>query len=155
MAPRRSSTVRWPGCALAVLDRMADCGFSPDYVAAQREALVLYRALAPEGLDHFLANLEHRQDDPEYVGLIKRSLAAVSWEPDDPRIEELATAFATNLLADRELLAMPAGVRTGPDTATRYGLIDHHGEDQSPAWARLNALVTTKLRSAGVAIPHH
>ncbi|MGP4017791.1 MerR family transcriptional regulator [Saccharopolyspora sp. 5N708] len=144
-----------PDRALAVLDRMRGVGFSSDYVAGQREALVLFRALAPEGLDHFLTNLEHRLDDPEYVDLIKRSVAAVSWKPDDPRIEELATAVATNLLANRELLAMPAGFRIGPDTATRYGLIDHHREDQVPAWARLNALVETKLRSAGVPIPHH
>ncbi|QUX25502.1 MULTISPECIES: MerR family transcriptional regulator [Nocardiopsis] len=141
--------------ALAVLDRMAGLGFGPDYVAGQREALVLFRALAPEGLDHFLTNLEHRLDDPGYVDLIKRSVAAESWEPEDPRIEELATAIAANLLADRELLAVPAGFRIGPDTATRYGMIDHHREDRSPAWARLNALVEAELRSAGVPIPHH
>ncbi|GAB3209904.1 MerR family transcriptional regulator [Marinactinospora thermotolerans] len=144
-----------PDRALAVLDRMTGLGFSPDYVATQREALVLFRALTPEGLDHFLTNLEHRLADPEYVDLIKRSVAAASWEPDDPRIEELATAFAANLLTHRELLVVPAGIRIGPDVATRYGLIDHHREDQSPAWARLNALVETKLRSAGVPIPHH
>jgi hypothetical protein len=144
-----------PDRALAVLDRMTGLGFSPDYVAGQREALVLFRALAPEGLDHFLANLEHRLGDPGYADLIKRSVAAASWEPDDPRIEELATAFATNLLAGRELLAVPEGFRVGPDTATRYGLIDHHREDQSRAWARLNALVETKLRSAGIPIPYH
>lgn len=144
-----------PDRALAVLERMTDLGFSPDYVAGQREALVLFRALAPEGMDHFLTNLEHRLDDPGYVDLIKRSVAAASWEPDDPRIEELATALAANLLADRELLAVPTGFRIGPDTATRYGMIDHHREDQSPAWARLNALVEAKLRAAGVPIPHH
>ncbi|MEV0646147.1 MerR family transcriptional regulator [Phytomonospora sp. NPDC050363] len=144
-----------PDRALAVLDRLSRLDFTPDYVAGQREALVLFRALAPEGLDHFLTNLEHRLDDPEYVELIKRSIAAASWEPDDPRIERLASALAANLLADRELLAIPAGIRIGPDTSARYGLIDHHREDQSPAWARLNALVETELRSAGVPIPHH
>lgn len=142
-----------PDRALAVLDRMTELGFSPDYVAGQREALVLFRALLPEGLDHFLTSLEQRLDDPEYVDLIKRSVAAASWEPDDPRIEELARAITANLLADRELLALPAGFRIGPDTATRYGLVDHHREDRSPVWARLNALIQAELRSAGVPVP--
>ncbi|PSK93687.1 MerR family transcriptional regulator [Murinocardiopsis flavida] len=140
--------------ALAVLDRMTGLGFSPDYVAGQREALVLFRALSPEGADHFLTNLEHRLDDPEYVDLIKRSVAAESWAADDPRIEELAAAIAANLLADRELLTTPAGFRAGPDTAVRYRLINHHREDEAPAWVRLNALVEAELRSAGVPIPH-
>ena len=125
-----------PDRALAVLDRMTQLGFDPDYVAGQREALVLFRALEPDGMDHFLANLEHRLNDPGYVDLIKRSVMAASWDPDDPRIDELATAIATNLLTHRELLAIPAGFRLGPDTATKYGLIDHHQQDRSPAWAR-------------------
>ncbi|WP_067962604.1 MerR family transcriptional regulator [Nocardiopsis trehalosi] len=143
-----------PDRALAVLERMTALGFTPDYVAGQREALVLFRALAPEGLDHFLANLEHRLDDPEYVDLIKRGVAAMSWEPDDPRLDRLAAAFAAKLLAHRELLEAPADSRVGPDTATRYRLIDHHREGHSPAWVRLNALVEARLRAAGVPLPH-
>ena len=144
-----------PDRALAILNRLTDLGFSPDYVAGQREALVLARALSPEFFDIFLTQLEHRLDDPEFIDLTKRGWDARSWEPDDPRIDELASALADNLLANRELLALPAGFQPPPDAATRYGLINHHREDQAPStWARLNALVEAKLRSAGVPIPH-
>ncbi|MFI2511236.1 hypothetical protein [Streptomyces sp. NPDC018972] len=60
-----------PDRACAVLDRMPGLGFSPDFVAAQREALVLARALVPEGFAGFLAQFEKGLDDPEYVDLVR------------------------------------------------------------------------------------
>ena len=143
-----------PDRACAVLDRMPGLGFSPDYVAGQREALVLFRALVPEGFESFVAQLEYRLDDPEFVDLTQRSWDALSWDPDDPRIEELASALADNLLANRELLVAPAGFQAQPDTAKRYGLVNTHGQDQWPTSARLTALVEAKLRAAGVPVPH-
>ena len=143
-----------PDRACAVLDRMRELGFSHDYVAGQREALVLFRALVPEGFESFVAQLEHRLDDPEFVDLTQRSWDALSWDPDDPRIDELASALADNLLAHRELLAAPHGFRSRPDTATRYGLVNSHGQDQWPTSARLTALVEAKLRAAGIPVPH-
>jgi DNA-binding transcriptional MerR regulator len=143
-----------PDRACAVLDRLADLGFSPDYVAGQREALVLARALIPEIFDSFLTRLEHSLDDPEFVELTKRGWDARSWDSDDPRIEELASALADKLLANRVLLAMPTGFQNQSDAASRYGMVNHHREDQEPSIARLNALVEANLRAAGIDIPH-
>ncbi|CAM3599907.1 MerR family transcriptional regulator [Kibdelosporangium persicum] len=143
-----------PGRALAILDRLTDLGFDPVYVASQREGLVLARALAPKFFDIFLTQLEHRLDDPQFVALTKRGWDARSWPPDDPRIDELASDLADNLLANREHLTLPTDYRPRSDDATRYGLINHHLEDHAPAWTRLNALVETKLRAAGVPIPY-
>ncbi|MEV0949622.1 MerR family transcriptional regulator [Promicromonospora sp. NPDC050249] len=142
-----------PDRACAVLERMRELGLSPDYVAGQREALVLFRALVPEGFDSFVTQLEHRLDDPEFVDLTQRSWEALSWDPDDPRVEELASALAANLLAKPELLAMPAGFRARPDTATRYGIVNTHGQEEWPTSARLTALVEDRLRAAGVPVP--
>ncbi|WP_328929831.1 MerR family transcriptional regulator [Streptomyces sp. NBC_00190] len=143
-----------PDQACAVLDRLPGLGFSPDYVAGQREALVLARALVPEIFDSFLARLGHLLDDPEHVELTKRGLDAMSWDPDDPRIEELAQTLADKLLANRALLAMPTGFQNQSDAASRYGLVNHHREDQAPSIARLNTLVEANLRAAGIDIPH-
>ena len=144
-----------PARALTILDRLVELGFDPGYVAGQREALVLARALAPEFFDIFLNQLEHRLADPEFGDLTKRAWDARSWAPDDPRIDELASALAGNLLANRELLAVPPGFRPRPGTATLYGLINHHREDPAAtSWARLNALVEAELRAADVPIPH-
>ncbi|MFE9552364.1 MerR family transcriptional regulator [Streptomyces sp. NPDC006703] len=141
-----------PDRACAVLDRLADLGFNPEYVATQREALVLARALVPEVFDAFLTRLERGLDDPAFIELTKRALDATSWDPDDPRIEALASALADKLLADR--VAMPAGSQNQSDAASRYGLVNHHREDQAPSIARLNRLVEANLRAAGIDIPH-
>ncbi|MFG2985659.1 MerR family transcriptional regulator [Streptomyces sp. NPDC048258] len=143
-----------PDRACAVLDRLADLGFGPDYVAGQREGLVLARALVPEIFDSFLTQLEHSLDDPEFVELTKRGCDAMSWDPDDPRIEELASALADKLLANRALLTMPTGFQNRSDAASRYGLVNHHREDRAPSIGRLNALVEAKLRAAGIDVPH-
>lgn len=143
-----------PDRACAILDRMAGLGFSPDYVAAQREALVLARALVPEGFDGFLAQLEHGLDDPGYVDLIKRGLEAETWEPDDPRIEELAAAIAERYLANPALQGDPASLRAWAKASAQYKLINSHREDQAPISARVTALTEAKLRCAGVPVPH-
>ncbi|MFI6295784.1 MerR family transcriptional regulator [Nonomuraea sp. NPDC050790] len=144
-----------PDRACAILDRFADQGFNPDYVATQREAMVLTRALVPEIFDMLLTRLESTLDDPESVELTKRAWEATSWPPDDPRIDDLATAMTSKLLSDRATLAVPPELKSQPQAATRYDLINHHGEDQAPSIARLNALIESNLRAAGITIPHH
>ncbi|WP_438290658.1 MerR family transcriptional regulator [Streptomyces sp. HUAS TT7] len=142
-----------PDRACAVLDRLAVLEFSPDYVAVQREALVLARAMVPEVFDRFLAQLEQWLDDPEWIELTQRGWDAMSWGPDDPRIDGLASALADKLLANRAQLTMPTGPQHRSDTSSRYGLINHHREAQSPSIARLNALVEARLRAAGIDVP--
>ncbi len=142
-----------PDRACALLERAADLGFTPEEVAAYREGMVLAKALVPAAFDDLLVEAEHALDDTRFVALNKECWAAKDWEPDDPRIEELATAMADHFLANPALLAIPNGFQTSTD-ATRYGLLNHHGEDPASARARLTTLVETKLRSAGVDIPH-
>ncbi len=142
-----------PDRACTILERMPGLGFDPDYVAAQREALVLARALVPDGFDGFLTQLEHRLDDPESVELTKRGWEAETWHPDDPRIEELATAMADHYLANPELLGNPASLRAWSRASAQYELINNHREEQAPIAARLTALTEAKLRSAGVPLP--
>ncbi|WP_049654165.1 MerR family transcriptional regulator [Kitasatospora sp. MY 5-36] len=143
-----------PDRACAALERMPGLGFGPDYVAAQREALVLARALVPEGFDGLLAQLELRLDDPGFVELTRRGQEAEAWEPDDPRVEELAAAMADHYLANPALLGDPAGLRAWARAATQYRLIDRHRDDQAPVSARLTALTEARLRAAGVPSPH-
>ncbi|RGD56666.1 MerR family transcriptional regulator [Kitasatospora xanthocidica] len=143
-----------PDRACAVLERMPGLGFGPDYVAAQREALVLARALVPEGFDGLLAQLELRLDDPGFVELTRRGQEAEAWEPDDPRVEELAAAMADHYLANPALLGDPAGLHAWARAATQYRLIDRHRDDQAPVSARLTALTEARLRAAGVPSPH-
>ncbi len=140
-----------PDRACALLDRLPGLGFTTADVTTSREAMVLVRALVPEGFDDYLAHIEHILDDPVYVRLLMRALRAGEWEPDDPRIEELAIALADHLIANPALLAVPAGLRTRHDGAARFQLLHHHA-DQNPVWARLTKLGEERLRSADIDI---
>ncbi|WP_329080948.1 MULTISPECIES: MerR family transcriptional regulator [unclassified Streptosporangium] len=139
--------------AVALLERMPGLGFPADEVAATREGWVLAKALVPEGFDDYLTHFEHALQDTRLVALGKRVAEAAAWEPDDPRIAELATAAADHYLANPALLKTVTGLQARTEAATRYTLIAQHGEEQTPAAARLAALFETKLRAAGIHIP--
>lgn len=148
-----SDGVVLPDRARAFLNRLPDFGLSPDDVTKIREGLVLTRALVPGGFEDYLTRVEHALHDPRFVALAKRSWEAEAWGPDDPRIEELATATVEHFLANPQLLAILTSLQ-GPtdDDAARYRIISDYGNDQA-ALARLTRLIETKLRAAGVPIP--
>ncbi|GAA3430211.1 MerR family transcriptional regulator [Streptosporangium sandarakinum] len=142
-----------PDRAVALLERMSGLGFPAEEVAATREGWVLARALVPEGFDDYLTHVEHALDDPRFVALSKRAIEATAWEPDDPRLAELAAAVADHLLANPAQLRIVTGLQARTDAAARYHLIAHYGEEQGSATARGVALVEAELRAAGVHIP--
>ncbi|WAS92392.1 MerR family transcriptional regulator [Nannocystis punicea] len=143
-----------PDRARAFLDRLPDFGLSAETIADIRDGLVLARALVPEGFDDYLTEVERALGDAKFVELSKRALEAAAWAPDDPRIEELATATVDHFLANPGLLAILTSFQGHSDDAdARYGMIRRYGPDQALAWARLTKLVENKLRAAGVPIP--
>ncbi|MDN3241665.1 MerR family transcriptional regulator [Glycomyces tritici] len=143
-----------PDRALALLDRADEFGIPSEDVAIAREGLVLARALVPDGFDDYLDQVENALGDTRFIALVKRQGEAASWEPDDPRIEGLATAVADHFLANPALLQIITSLQVrSDDNAARYGMIRSYGDDQSPTSARLSALIETKLRAAGVSIP--
>ncbi|NUW45930.1 MerR family transcriptional regulator [Nonomuraea rhodomycinica] len=142
-----------PDRAVALLERMAGLGFAADETAATREGWVLARALVPEGFDDYLTHFEHALDDPGLVALGRRAAEAAAWEPDDPRIAELAATAAGHYLANPALLKTVTGLQARTEAGTRYMLIAHHGGERTPAAARLAELFEAELRAAGIRIP--
>jgi len=141
-----------PDRAAALLEGMPSLGFTPDDVTTARESFVLAKALVPEGFDDYLTDIENALQDPRFVTLTRRTAEVACWEPDDPRVAELATDMADHYLANPAQLKIVTGLQARTEAATRYRLIAHHGEQRQSAAARLAALVETKLRSAGVHI---
>lgn len=142
-----------PDRACALLDRAASLGLPAEAVAAYREGMVLTRALAPDSFEDTLTIAERALDDTRFVALNKQCWAVKDLDPEDPRIEELATAMADCFLANPDLLAVPDHLKSSTD-AVGYGLINHHGDDRGHAIAAMTSMVETKLRSAGIDIPH-
>jgi DNA-binding transcriptional MerR regulator len=142
-----------PDRACALLERLAEVGFTEDDVTIARDALVLVRALVPEGLDDYLNQIEAGLADPRYVTLMKLNMRAGDLEPDDPRVEETAMALADHFIAHPELLPTLTGLRSRDDGELRRELLSHHAEDEKPAWARMTELIEERLRAAGIALP--
>jgi DNA-binding transcriptional MerR regulator len=139
-----------PERACAILDRLPGLGFADDFVTMARDGMILVRALVPEGFDDFLATIERSADDPVYISLIKRWSQVGDWPADDPRVDELATAWADHLIANPSLAPSLPGLQTRADSDTREELLSHHGEEGKPAWARMTELIKTRLRAAGI-----
>ncbi len=144
-----------PDRAAALLEGMPSLGFSPDDVTTARESFVLAKALVPEGFDDYLTDIENALQDPRFVALTRRTAELARWEPDDPRVAALATDMAEHYLAHPAQLKIVTGLQARTETATRYRMIAHHGEEHDSAGARLAALVEAKLRAAGVEVPEH
>ncbi|MFE9785702.1 MerR family transcriptional regulator [Nocardia salmonicida] len=142
-----------PDRAVALLARLPELGISGADIAAAREGLVLARALVPEGFDDYLANVENAIEDPEFLAVYRTASEAMSWEPDDPRIENVAAAVAEHYLTNPAHLEIVTGLQARTEAATRYTLIRHHGEEPESTAARMSTLVEAKLRAAGVRIP--
>lgn len=75
-----------------------------------RELFVLAKALVPDGFDDYLSDVEHALRDPKFVDLTRRSVEAGCWEPDDPRVEELAADMADHYVANPERLRVVTGL---------------------------------------------
>ncbi|MGW0183330.1 MerR family transcriptional regulator [Nocardia sp. NPDC003345] len=142
-----------PDRAVALLEGMPTLGFTPHDVRTARESFVLAKALVPEGFDDYLTDIEQALHDPRFVELARRSAEVIGWEPDDPRVAELATDTAEHYLTNPAQLRIVTGLQARTETATRYRLIAHHGEVHNSAAARLASLVETKLAAAGIDIP--
>ncbi|MCP2325255.1 DNA-binding transcriptional MerR regulator [Hamadaea flava] len=142
-----------PDRAVALLDRMPDLGFAADEVAATREGWVLARALVPEGFDDYLAHFANALEDPQLVALTKLAAEAATWEPDDPRIAEVAAVAAEHYLANPALLETVTSLQARTDLAARYTLIARSGAKQTPAAMHLTSLFEARLREAGVRVP--
>jgi DNA-binding transcriptional MerR regulator len=141
-----------PDRACAILDRATKLGFPPDYVARIQDGLVLAKALIPE-FDDYLTQIECSLDDAVYMALLERWWDARAWEPDDPRVVELARAATDHLLAKPELLTILTGFLPKADAAIRHELIDDYRAEVARSWVRLSALIEANLRAAGIHIP--
>ncbi|GIG64106.1 MerR family transcriptional regulator [Phytomonospora endophytica] len=142
-----------PERACRLLDRGVELGLTPEEIEAHREGMVLMRALVPDAFEDYLGHAEEVLADTRFMALNRECWAAKDLAPDDPRVEELATAMAECFLANPVLLGFSMDLQARTDTAG-YGLLNHHGEDHGPAMARLTSLVEKRLRAAGVTIPY-
>ncbi len=90
-AAPRGGRRTWIGCASSAC-RSA-------MVEGERDAWILVAAHSPERMTRWMALKREQIEDPEVVELYRRLYEMVDWQPDDPRLPELAdwlAAFIAN-----------------------------------------------------------
>ena len=87
-----------PSDAVAYLDQLRELGVPERMVEGERDAWILIAAQAPERMTKWIALKREQLEDPEVVELYRRLFDMIDWQPDDPRLPEvadwLAAAFA-------------------------------------------------------------
>lgn len=90
-----------PPEAVAYLGRLRELGVPERMVDGERDAWILLAAHSPERMTRWMALKRKQIENPEVVELYGRLYEMVDWQPDDPRLPELADWLAA-LITDAE-----------------------------------------------------
>lgn len=128
-----------PPEAVAYLDRLRELGVPEPMIEGERDGWILIAAHTPERMARWMAIKREQIEDPEVVELYQRLAEMIDWEPDDPRLPELA-----DWLADSISRAAAEFQEYAADDAMEgevVELIDSFFLDAVPAAPRLLALL--------------
>jgi DNA-binding transcriptional MerR regulator len=123
------------------LDELRDLGVSRRSVQLERDGWILVAARAPEDVGGWAADKRALLADPEFRKLYVTFDEAFSWDPGDPRLEELADAVVafggsesreSNWTLDDPITTALMGSQPG---------------NSSPAWDRLDILCRDRMSS--------
>jgi DNA-binding transcriptional MerR regulator len=131
-----------PESAVAVMDRLREIGLSERTLAAYGEGWILMAAVFPEALDEAVVSTRQRLADPGYVELLQRAEEVFDWDPEDPRLLELAdlgVEVARRQFSQEDFEPDPRAGEQG------WQLVADHNAKASPAWARLGELIDERV----------
>lgn len=83
-----------PPEAVAYLERLREIGLPERLIAGERDAWILVAAHSPDRMARWMALKREQIEDPAVVELYRRLCAMVDWQPEDPRLPELADWLA-------------------------------------------------------------
>jgi len=124
------------------LDELRAIGVSPRTVEAEREGWVLLLAAHPEQAHEFLREKRAGIADPDFQLLYRGYDEAFDWDPDDPRLEELADAMV-RFVKKRQTDVPPTAEMDDPTTVALLNA--QTGYALSPSLERLNELCAERL----------
>lgn len=147
---RRADLAELPSAErLCIPDRVAEIlayereiGLSERTVAMERDSWILLSAAYPGMLESSLAMKVACMADPDYRELLRSMDKAIDWDPDDPRLRELAETSMEMLvrLYPPEVARREASEWNRTDEVT-MNLLSEMNEFSSPAWQRLYEIV--------------
>ncbi|QIK73240.1 MerR family transcriptional regulator [Propioniciclava coleopterorum] len=137
-----------PASVAALHAGLRAIGVSEATLLRERDNWVLIHVLYPELVDQWLGTQVAMLEDPEFRDLYLLTDEAFGWEPDDPRLEEIARRTVAWMVT-----------QTPPDTEgwdtdpVAYQLVTTYRSDVSPAWDALMTRTRELALEAGYVEP--
>jgi len=125
---------------------MRSLGVSEATITIERDGWTLLMALAPGQVPEWADHKRAALGDPEFRLVYLAWEEANHWDPDDPRVADLAARTAA-WLATRPPGLPPAPADAGISAVS--SLLSAQLETASPAWRRLDKLLRDRLPSSG------
>ncbi|QCB49864.1 MerR family transcriptional regulator [Rhodococcus sp. PAMC28707] len=140
-----------PAEAIDYMEQLRAIGLSVRHVNAIRDGWILSYAIAPDITRAILPTRTALLSDAEYITVLRGYDDAIDWNPNDPRLLQIANAAAR--LAEHMTLVsdLPDFDKVPPSTLEI--LTGHQGID-SPAWRRLEELLTQRLTEQGAPLDY-
>jgi DNA-binding transcriptional MerR regulator len=137
-----------PADVVDLLDKLRAIGVSPRAVRIERDAWIVAAALSPERVTEWLEQKRSALASAEFRQLYLAYDEAFDWDPDDPRLAELADATVAYAVAQQ-----PEARHDQPDWTPAehaiFALLESQVGDSSPSWERLNELAKARLQASG------
>jgi DNA-binding transcriptional MerR regulator len=138
-----------PGDVVDLLDQLRAMGVSQRTVQMERDAWILAVALSPERVPEWQEQKRSALASAEFRQLYLAYDDAFDWDPDDPRLAELADATIAYALRQQPPEARPDQPDWTAAEHAVFALLESQLGDSSPSWQRLNELSKARLQSAG------
>lgn len=126
------------------LDRLRELQVSPRMVQMERDAWILLTAKFPEQVPRWAVEKQAALAEPEFRELYLACGQALDWDPDDPRLVELAEAMVAYARRRRSASGRDREFQIVDDPIV-LALVQHPGQP-IPSWERLVRLCTERLK---------
>ena len=140
-----------PADVTDLLDHMRSLDVSERAMTLERDGWTLLMARVPEQVAQWAADKKAALADPHFRRVYVAWDQAHDWDPDDPRLIDLADQAAA-WLAQQPPSPPPPGSEAEISTINTL-LSAQAATASSPAWRRLGELVSERLKSSGPAKP--
>ncbi len=133
-----------------LLDQMRAMGVSDWTINLERDGWIMLSATRPDLVPEWARQKAATMADPEFRRLYLACDQARQWDPDDPRLEELAARMVEWTANQRhEIVGARSTIPAdNPGLSVAEGLMAAQFADAAPAWRRLGELSKSKLSTS-------
>lgn len=135
-----------PAEVAELLDQLRSLGVSERTMTLERDGWTMLMALSPEQVPEWAADKNSALEDPRFRRLYLAWEQAYDWDPDDPRLVDLA-AECTAWLEKQPPRSPPP--QSDAEISAVSSLLSAQVGTASPAWLRLDELCQARLKSSG------